>query len=99
MNPLSDESNIVLITTTGEAVQKELDYINMLMETYIGAEQQKHESKGLRTIEFIESQLDESKRVLTEAEGELQGAQTSGGSLLGAQEARASAVRGFAATG
>ena len=92
VNPLSDESNIVLITTTGEAVQKELDYINMLMSTYIDAEQQKHESKGLRTIEFIESQLDESKRVLTEAEGELQGAQTSGGSLLGGAGGREQAL-------
>lgn len=86
--PQSDESNIVILTTTGEVVQKEVDFLSELMSTYIQGEQEKHDEKGVKTIKFIESQLDKSQQVLSAAESQLEGAR--GGGLVG--EAGTSAI-------
>lgn len=82
-NPQSDDSNIITISTTGEVVQKQKDFINMLMRTYIETEQAKQNEKGNRTIKFIDEQLNQSTAKLSDAETRLQNAQTSGGSLVG----------------
>ncbi|MBL8001357.1 MAG: polysaccharide biosynthesis tyrosine autokinase [Flavobacteriales bacterium] len=76
--PQSDESNIVLLTTSGEVVQKEKDFINMLMRTYIEVEQDKQNKKGLATIEFIEAQVGESSQKLSAAQQNLTAAQAGG---------------------
>jgi len=76
--PQSDESNIVVIATQGEVVQKEIDFVNMLMKTYIQSEQEKHNNKGERTIDFINAQLEGSSQDLAAAQGQLQAAQSSG---------------------
>jgi len=73
-----DESNIITISTSGEVVQKEKDYVNMLMRTYIAGEQEKHNKKGERTIAFIDEALGESGKSLAQAQGELQIAQAGG---------------------
>ncbi|MFT3886358.1 MAG: polysaccharide biosynthesis tyrosine autokinase [Flavobacteriales bacterium] len=91
-SPQSDESNIITITTTGEVIPKEKDFINMLMRTYIEGEQDKHNEKGNRTIAFIDSQLDRSSQDLSSAASNLQSAQASGGSLVGDATTRTSAV-------
>ena len=73
-----DESNIVTISSSGEVVQKEKDYVNMLMRTYIDGEQEKHNKKGERTIAFIDEALGESGKELAQAQGALQNAQAGG---------------------
>lgn len=91
-SPQSDESNIISITTSGEVVQKQQDFINMLMDTYIQWEQDRHNEKGKKTIAFIDAQLDRSSQDLSQAETNLQNAQTTGGSLVGSAADRSSAV-------
>lgn len=90
--PLSEESNIITITTSGEDTKKEKDFINTLMQTYIKSEQEKQNEKGKKTIAFIDSQLDKSTENLETAEGNLQNVQSSAGSLVGSASDRGAAV-------
>ena len=90
--PLSEESNIITISTSGEDTKKEKDFINTLMQTYIKSEQEKQNEKGKKTIAFIDSQLDKSTQNLETAEGNLQNVQSSAGSLVGSASDRGAAV-------
>ncbi|MBK6776495.1 MAG: polysaccharide biosynthesis tyrosine autokinase [Flavobacteriales bacterium] len=58
---MGEKSNIVMLSTSGEAVEKEKDFLNTLMAVYIESEQDKQNEKGNRTIEFIDSQLKRSR--------------------------------------
>lgn len=75
--PQSDESNIVTLSSSGEVPQKEIDFLNALMKTYIESEQERQDQKGNLTIQFITAQLGDAKTELTEAESQVQQAQTS----------------------
>lgn len=55
--PLSDESNIVEVSTVGEVVAKEKQFQNKLVETFIESELYRRQQKGLKTIGFIEQQI------------------------------------------
>ncbi|MEO8734445.1 MAG: Wzz/FepE/Etk N-terminal domain-containing protein, partial [Flavobacteriales bacterium] len=90
--PKSDDSNIISITTIGEAVPKEIDFVNTLMQTYIRGEQDKHNKKGKSTIAFIDDQLNLSTLDLQTAEGNLQNVQASAGGLVGSAGDRGAAV-------
>ena len=90
--PLSDESNIITISTTGQDTKKEKDFINTLMQTYIKSEQDKQNEKGNRTIDFIDRQLNQSTQNLETAEGNLQNVQSSAGALVGSASDRGAAV-------
>jgi capsular exopolysaccharide synthesis family protein len=90
--PLSDESNIITISTTGQDTKKEKDFINTLMQTYIKSEQERHNEKGKKTIKFIDDQLDRSSQNLETAEGNLQNVQSSAGNLVGSASDRGAAV-------
>lgn len=57
---LGEKSNIVVLSIAGEAITKEKDFLNTLMETYIEHEQDKQNNKGERTVRFIEKQLETS---------------------------------------
>lgn len=92
VTPLSDESNIITISTVGQDVKKEKDYVNTLMQTYIKSEQEKQNEKGKRIIEFIDEQLDRSRGSLDEAESNLEDVQASSGSLVGSASDRGAAV-------
>lgn len=92
VEPLSDESNIITISTVGEDVKKEIDYINTLMQTYIKGEQDKQNEKGNKTIAFIDQQLNRSAGDLQMAEGDLQEVQASAGGLVGSAGDRGAAV-------
>lgn len=92
VTPLSDESNIITISTKGEDIKKEKDFINTLMHTYIKSEQDKHNEKGNKTIAFIDEQLSESTGSLQAAEGDLQSVQASAGSLVGSAGERGAAL-------
>ncbi len=91
-SPLSDESNIITITTTGQDTKKEVDFINTLMQTYIKSEQDRHNEKGKKTIKFIDDQLDRSSQNLETAEGNLQNVQSTAGNLVGSASDRGAAV-------
>ncbi len=92
VTPLSDESNIITIATTGQDTKKEKDFINTLMDTYIKGEQAKHNEKGEKTIAFIDEQLNRSIGNLEVAEGNLQNVQASAGNLVGSAGDRGAAV-------
>jgi len=92
VTPLGDESNIITISTEGQDIKKEIDFLNTLMHTYIKSEQEKHNEKGKKTIAFIDNQLDRSTENLETAEGNLQNVQASAGGLVGSASDRGAAV-------
>ncbi|WP_176955912.1 GumC family protein [Catalinimonas alkaloidigena] len=55
--PFEEGSDILVLTTTGEIVEKELMFLNSLMETYIEDEVKNKNLLGLRTINFIDKQI------------------------------------------
>lgn len=70
VGPLSDESNIVLVTTAHEVVKKQQNFINKLMETYMEGELNKMQQKGRNTISFIEKQLGQVSDTLMQQQAE-----------------------------
>ncbi|MBK9758662.1 MAG: polysaccharide biosynthesis tyrosine autokinase [Flavobacteriales bacterium] len=80
VDPMSEESNIVILSTSGEVISKQKKFLDMLMATYIEGEQEKNNKKGEATIAFIEAALGHSGLDLQKAQSNLQNAQT-GGSL------------------
>ena len=57
VTPISESSNIVSITTEGQVIAKEKDFLNTLAEVYIAHDLEKKNQFGIKTIEFIERQL------------------------------------------
>ncbi|MBK9421086.1 MAG: polysaccharide biosynthesis tyrosine autokinase [Flavobacteriales bacterium] len=91
-SPQSDASNIITISSAGQDIKKEKDFVNTLMQTYIKSEQDKQNEKGKKTISFIDQQLDLSTENLQTAEGNLQNVQTTAGGLVGSASDRGAAV-------
>ncbi len=77
-DPMSDESNIVILGMSGEVVSKQAKFLNTLMATYIESEQEKNNQKGKATIAFIDEALGQSGRQLRQAQADLQAAQAGG---------------------
>lgn len=71
ISPISEESNIVSLSIDGRVAQKEKDFLNTLAETYIQSDLQKKNRLGVRTIEFIDSQVSTVYDSLQSAEGNL----------------------------
>src|SRR5690606_14242911 len=92
VTPLGDESNIITISTEGQDIKKEIDFLNTLMHTYIKSEQEKHNEKGKKTIAFIDNQLDRATETLEAAGGTLENVQASAGGLVGSGSDRGAAV-------
>ncbi len=67
-----DDGHIVKLSLTGPVPTKEVAFINKLMETYIAWELHKQQQKGIRTIDFIDKQVDTVSVSLEEAEQELE---------------------------
>jgi len=84
--PLSDKSNIVVLRSKGEVVQKERRFLNKLMDTYIEGELYKQQQKGLKTINFIDQQIGTVSDSLRQAENSIVGFRGSSGA--GAPPAR-----------
>lgn len=78
VTPMSEESNIVILTTTGEVINKQKKFLDALMATYIESEQDKNTEKGRATIAFIDETLRQSGQKLQQAQTDLQTAQTGG---------------------
>lgn len=87
VEPLSDESNIVVLTTSGSIVTKEKAFIDKVMETYIESESQKRKEKGLKTIGYIDELIGVAKDSLKEDEKAVREAITAGESVFDAEAA------------
>ena len=71
ITPISEESNIVSLSVEGRVPQKEKDFLNTLAEVYIQSDLQKKNRLGVRTIEFIDSQVSTVYDSLRSVEGNL----------------------------
>ncbi|HMC97418.1 MAG TPA: Wzz/FepE/Etk N-terminal domain-containing protein, partial [Flavobacteriales bacterium] len=82
--PLSKESNIVMLRITGEVVTKERAFMNKLMESYIEGELYKQQQKGLKTINFIDGQIGSVADSLTKVESSMEGFRGTSGGMMNA---------------
>lgn len=82
--PLSDKSNIVVLHSKGEVVQKERRFLNKLMETYIEGELYKQQQKGWKTISFIDEQIGTVADSLKQAETSIEGFRGTSGGMMSA---------------
>lgn len=64
--------SIVTLSLVGEAVAKERNFLNKLMETYIEGELYKKDQKGIKTINFIDDQLGSVSDSLRRAESSME---------------------------
>ncbi len=78
VSPMSEESNIVILNTSGEVIRKQKKFLDALMATYIESEQDKNTLKGKATIEFIDQTLKQSGQELAQAQTAFQAAQAGG---------------------
>jgi capsular exopolysaccharide synthesis family protein len=68
--PESD-GHMVRLSLVGTSPGKESKFINKLMETFIEGELRKQQDKGIKTIDFIDTQIDTVAGTLQEAENEI----------------------------
>lgn len=80
--PLGKESNIVVLRIEGEAPEKEINFLNKLMESYIESELNKQQLKGLTTIRFIDEQIGNVSDSLRRAESSIEGFRASSGGVI-----------------
>ena len=71
VKPISRESNIVELTMRGTIPEKEILFLNTLLDVYLQNELSKRNQLGLKTIEFIDEQLSGVSNELREVEGSL----------------------------
>lgn len=74
VEPMSDVSNIVVLSTAGEVIDKQVKFLDMLMSTYVEGEREKNNQKGKATIAFIDEALKQSGQNLQRASTEVQSA-------------------------
>jgi capsular exopolysaccharide synthesis family protein len=72
IKPISRESNIVEINIRGKIPQKEILFLNTLLDVYLINELSKRNQLGLKTIKFIDDQLSGVSDELQEVEGSLE---------------------------
>lgn len=72
VKPISRESNIVELTMRGTIPEKEILFLNTLLDVYLQNELSKRNQLGLKTIEFIDEQLSGVSNELREVEGSLE---------------------------
>ena len=72
INAISRESNIVEISLRGTVPQKEVLFLNTLLDVYLTNELSKRNQLGLKTIKFIDDQLSGVSSELSEVEGSLE---------------------------
>lgn len=82
--PLGDESNIVEVSTVGEVVIKEKQFLNKLVETYIESELYRRQQKGLKTINFIDGQIGTVSDSLSKVESAMEGFRGASGGMMSA---------------
>ncbi|HOZ39311.1 MAG: polysaccharide biosynthesis tyrosine autokinase [Flavobacteriales bacterium] len=82
--PLSDKSNIVVLNSKGQVVEKERAFLNKLMETYIEGELYKQNQKGIKTINFIDGQIGSVSDSLKQVESSMEGFRGTSGGMMSA---------------
>lgn len=78
------DGHIVKLTLTGPVPNKEAKFINKLMETFIEGELYKQQQKGLKTISFIEGQINTVSDSLRQVEGSMEGFRGQSGGMMSA---------------
>ncbi|MCB0769800.1 MAG: polysaccharide biosynthesis tyrosine autokinase [Flavobacteriales bacterium] len=81
---LSKESNIVNLAIQGEAITKEVTFLNKLMETYIEGELYKQQQKGIKTIAFIDDQIGSVSDSLQKVESTMESFRGVSGGMMNA---------------
>ncbi|MDF9799674.1 capsular exopolysaccharide synthesis family protein [Catalinimonas alkaloidigena] len=74
---LTEDSNIIEVSTNGSVIEKEEDFINTLINAYIDFDLATKNQHGVRTIRFIDNQLSVVSDSLKDAESTLQDYRTS----------------------
>lgn len=72
ITPISRESNIVSLSLNGRVPHKTIRFLNKLMEVYLNNELYKKNQLGIKTIDFIDSQLTGVTDSLKQVEGSLE---------------------------
>lgn len=72
ITPLSRESNILRLSTKGRIAAKEVVFLNTLLNVYLKNELDKKNQLGIKTIEFIDGQIDGVYDSLKQVEGSLE---------------------------
>jgi capsular exopolysaccharide synthesis family protein len=72
IEPIALESNIVEIGVKGRVVEKEVKFLDKLLEVYLANELYKKNQLGLKTIQFIDNQLTGVSDTLRQVEGSLE---------------------------
>jgi capsular exopolysaccharide synthesis family protein len=72
IEPIAMESNIVELGLKGSVVEKEINFLNKLLEVYLSNELYKKNQLGLKTIQFIDNQLTGVSDTLKQVEGSLE---------------------------
>ena len=72
IDPIALESNIVELAVKGRVVAKEIKFLDKLLDVYLENELFKKNQLGLRTIQFIDSQLSGVSDTLKQVEGSLE---------------------------
>lgn len=86
-----DDGHIIKLSLSGPVPSKEAAFIDKLMETYIAWELHKQQQKGIRTIDFIDTQIGTVSDSLASAEEEIE--RTRGNSpVLGTAEGAVEAL-------
>ncbi|MDQ3100467.1 MAG: polysaccharide biosynthesis tyrosine autokinase [Bacteroidota bacterium] len=83
-SPISDESSIVSLSTSGEVVEKERMFLNKLLETYIEGELYRRNQKGIKTINFIDGQIGIVSDSLQKVESSMEQFRGSSGGMMSA---------------
>lgn len=96
VNPMSEESNIVILHTSGEVISKQKKFLDALMATYIEGEQAKNNQKGEATIAFINKALGKSNEQLKDAGDKLRDVPGGPGVDIGGLQAEIYSLEGEA---
>jgi len=73
VEPISRESRILRVTSTGPVVENEIDFLNSLVDVFINYDLERKNQIGKNTIRFIDSQLLNISDSLQRAERALEG--------------------------
>jgi capsular exopolysaccharide synthesis family protein len=72
IEPIAMESNIVELGVKGRVIDKELNFLNKLLDAYLDNELDKKNQLGLKTIQFIDNQLSGVSDTLRQVESSLE---------------------------
>lgn len=70
--PITVDSRMIELTTSGKIIQKEVNFLNQLIENYISYDLKKKNQIGIKTISFIDQQIGSISDSLKSAELALQ---------------------------